>query len=249
MNTLPQFLSTCVINSRKDLVGLVVYWLVDYNGEEVAQIQEIGDIMSTYDIHMSNIAIANRVEQLRDDGLAYYRERTGESSGYQLTEQGYRRYDQLSNFMGSAGDTLPDILSPRIKSQLEHSTHGGEVETHLREGDKCYHENLFHPALNSYIHAIEWAFIAYLEIYANIDIIVEEQSSGTNYYFAGRNPNLLDEVQNHNSPLTQKSESWIESRNRAERRWIAHHKSGSTLKTEVKNTRDRLGVILNELFQ
>lgn len=148
---------------------------------------------------------------------------------------------------GSAGATLPPLITSNIETELNKSQHGNEVKQHIEDGDACLENELWHPALSCYIHAIEWAFIAYIDILASIDIIYEEQHNNKNHYFAGRNPNLLTEVQNHNA-LSQTNESWISGRNRVERRWIAHHESGSILETDVKSVRARLADILTDLF-
>jgi len=56
---------------------------------------------------------------------------------------------------------------------------------------------------------------------------VEEQD-GNYYNFAGGQNSILDELTEY-AELDQKTVSKIESMNRAERRWMAHHKSGQTL--------------------
>ncbi|WP_276246171.1 hypothetical protein [Haladaptatus sp. YSMS36] len=99
-----------------------------------------------------------------------------------------------------------------------------------------------------YIHAYEWLVIAYLEDREDVDIIDREQSGQEVYYsLAGRSPSLMDELTNHVN-LDQKMISRIESMNRAERRWMAHHKSGETLKQDVDAVRARLAKLLGSLF-
>ena len=67
------------------------------------------------------------------------------------------------------------------------------------------------------------------------------------YNLAGGHHSLLDEVTNHVS-LDQKLVSTVKRSNQAERRWMAHHKSGETLAYDVMSLRSRLETILEELF-
>lgn len=60
-------------------------------------------------------------------------------------------------------------------------------------------------------------------------------------------PNLLDVLTDYVT-LDQKTINRIEDLKRAERRWMAHHKSGEVLRDEVESVRSRLGVILTRLF-
>lgn len=41
--------------------------------------------------------------------------------------------------------------------------------------------------------------------------------------------------------------SFLNKLNGAERRWIAHHKSGDTVESDVDNVRERLFVLIDEL--
>ena len=129
---------------------------------------------------------------------------------------------------------------------LEQTKYGSEVIRHVREGDQCYRHSLWHSALTSYIHAFEWTAITYLENSTGIDIIEREQN-GNYYNFAGGQNSILDELTEH-AELDQKTVSKIESMNRAERRWMAHHKSGQTLQDDVDQVRTRLSELIETLF-
>lgn len=141
---------------------------------------------------------------------------------------------------------LNRILNSDLAEELQQTKYGSEVLNHIREGNACLRYNLFLPALSSYIHAFEWAMITYLKANNIIDIL-EEESSGKYYYFAKGKNNLLDKVKK-NSDISQKTISIIESMNRAERRWMAHHKSGKILPEEIEGIRARLQTFLKELF-
>lgn len=167
-------------------------------------------------------------------------------------EQNEDNLDELEDFLDDICDNsdavvLDDILSPDIRSELESIHYGDEVIQHIEDGDKCFENELFGPALGSYIHAIEWTMIAYLEDREGIDII-QKESNGVYYQFAAGQHNLLDELTD-NVTLDQKTVSKIESMNQAERRWAAHHKSGKALPIEIRAVRSRLEELLTGLFE
>ncbi len=83
-------------DSQQDLVGLAVYWISTCNGQDAVPISEVHDILTLYDFQLSDQAVAARMQQLKDEGLVYYRERSGTYSGFQLTMPGFERYDRLS---------------------------------------------------------------------------------------------------------------------------------------------------------
>jgi len=160
--------------------------------------------------------------------------------------------DELEVFLEDLCDdpdsiVLSDILTPEIRSELENLHYGDEVIQHIEDGNKCFENELFGPALGSYIHAIEWTMIAYLEDREGIDII-QKESNGVYYQFAAGQHNLLDELTDHVT-LDQKTVSKIKSMNQAERRWAAHHKSGDALPIEIRAVRSRLEELLTELFE
>lgn len=169
----------------------------------------------------------------------------------ELEEQDEDNLDELENFLEdlchSGSVVLDDMFSPEIRTELESIHYGNEVIEHIEDGDKCFENELFAPALGSYIHAIEWTMIAYLEDREGIDII-DKESDGTYYQFAAGHHNLLDELTDQVT-LDQKTVSKIESMNQAERRWAAHHKSGEALPTEIEAVRSRLEELLTELFE
>lgn len=138
------------------------------------------------------------------------------------------------------------ILTHTIRERLSQTRYGPEVIKQIEDGDECYQNKLWHPALAMYIHGFEWAMIAYLQEEENFDVI-EKERQGTYFNFAGQSPNLLDVLTDYVT-LDQKTIDRIEDLNRAERRWMAHHKSGEVLRDEVESVRSRLGVLLARLF-
>jgi hypothetical protein len=143
------------------------------------------------------------------------------------------------------GESPKRVITDDIHRNIAEKKYGHEVIKHTQEGDICVENDLHHLAISSYIHAIEWAIISFLEDKEGKDII-EEEKSGKYYNFAGGQRSLLKEL-NKIRDIDQKTISKINSMNRAERRWMAHHKSGEVLPEEVTAIRARLRSILNEL--
>lgn len=141
--------------------------------------------------------------------------------------------------------TIHPTLLPENQQTLSKYKYGNEIIEHTQDGDICLENDLHHLGLSSYIHAIEWTSIAYLEN-KGIDII-EAEKEGNYYNFAGGRNNILDELKN-NSDLDQKTISQLGSMNRAERRWMAHHKSGEILPEEVEAIRARLSTLIDSLL-
>jgi hypothetical protein len=157
-------------------------------------------------------------------------------------------HDKGITFDSSSSPPTPreTILTYPIRSSLSETKYGPEVIRQIKDGDKCYQNQLWHPALAMYIHGFEWSMIAYLQDNEEFDVI-EKEREGTYFNFAGRSPNLLEVVTDYVT-LDQKTIDRIEELNRSERRWMAHHKSGEVLRDEVESVRSRLGVLLNRLF-
>jgi hypothetical protein len=142
-------------------------------------------------------------------------------------------------------DTKEPTLPSDAHSQLADLEYGYEVIEHTQDGDICIEKELRHLALSSYIHAIEWMAITYLKT-EGIDII-EREKDGQYYNFAGGANSILDELK-ENSDIDQKSISQLQSINSAERRWMAHHKSGEVLPEEVDAIRARLQNLVRDLL-
>lgn len=139
-----------------------------------------------------------------------------------------------------------DPIPPQIEKKLSKAEYGKEVLDHISDGDECLNQELLHPAMTSYIHAIEWTIISYLISAEGIDVI-EQEKNGQLYSFAKGRNSLLDELMD-NTTIDQKTISRIEGMNRAERRWAAHHKSGDVLQKEVEAVKSRLLTLLEQLF-
>lgn len=188
----------------------------------------------------------------RDDGSPYWRVQEYCHNCGEAYPWGPSRLMEVTR---EVAKRLPDpqdsgpngrVYSNPQRQFLKETKYGSEIISHVREGDQCYRHNLWHSALTCYIHAFEWTAIAYLELTTDVDIIEEEQN-GNYYNFAGGKNSILDELTEH-AELDQKTISKIESMNRAERRWMAHHKSGQTLQDDVDQIRSRLSELVETLF-
>ncbi|MDS0297774.1 hypothetical protein NDI76_03375 [Halogeometricum sp. S1BR25-6] len=151
-----------------------------------------------------------------------------------------------SRLQSDPSSELSEVESETV-NKLNEIKYGNEVLTHLSDGDQCFDSELLYPALSSYIHAIEWAAIAYLQSEADIDVIEEETEGNRLYYFAGRDDSVISQLKK-SATVDQKTLSRIEEMNRTERRWMAHHKSGDILHSEVVSIRERLLKLLEQLF-
>ena len=129
MNTFLEFANQSHYNTQRDLVGLTVYWISACNGFGAVPVSEVHDILSLYDFNLSDQAVATRMQQLKDEGLVYYRERSGTYSGFQLTMPGFERYDELSG--GCPGMNKSDNAEPEeIK--------GGQGNVESESADNSY---------------------------------------------------------------------------------------------------------------
>lgn len=154
------------------------------------------------------------------------------------------------HMISGSGESTPTpsgtILSNGVQRYLNKTKYGDELISHVRDGDRCYRNRLWFPALTMYIHAIEWAAITFLEAEVDLDII-EKEREGMNYYLAGGEHSIVDELSRH-ADVDQKTVSVINSTNRLERRWVAHHKSGDTHRDDVDAVRGRLETLVDSLF-
>jgi len=181
------------------------------------------------------------------NAVLFYWEESDYGDGFDTTN-----FEELQSFtrqvLGILGETdQPELqeIEPELLEQISKWDYGGEVRKHLQDGDACFRAELLHPSLNSYIHAMEWACIAYLKENGT-DIIKEEMEGGRYYDFANGHHTLLEEVKSE-VDLDQKTISKIEAMNKAERRWTAHHKSGDLLEPEVLSVRSRLMTLMEKL--
>lgn len=141
-------------------------------------------------------------------------------------------------------ETLKTELKQEYRKHLSSLKYGGNILQYLDEGDTCFQRNLYHAALNCYIHAIEWTIITYLNQKRGKDVIEEQkQNKDTRYYFS----HFVDLLQGDTSVKQTTMES-LEQYKDTERHWIAHHKSGDIPEFRIADIRETLLNLIGELF-
>ena len=138
------------------------------------------------------------------------------------------------------------IIGATLRDILTDTEYGDEIISHVTEGDRCFKNRLWRSSLSMYVLAYEWTIITYLEDREDFDVISKERQ-GTYFNLAGEGLSLLN-VLTDKVELDQKMVDRIHDLNQAERRWVAHHKSGEVFREEVESVRARLGVLLDQLF-
>jgi hypothetical protein len=142
----------------------------------------------------------------------------------------------------TTAETLRETLQPDVRENLKSTKYGGQVMQLTDEGDDAFRYQLYHPALSSYIHAIEWAIICYLEEEEADDLIMQEQEDGFGYYYG----QIIDKI-GDKGIVSQKTSEDLERFN-TDRRWMGHHKSGELTEANVATVKQRLEILLEELF-
>jgi len=142
-------------------------------------------------------------------------------------------------------ESLDSRLSESTVNQLNEHQYGRTAVQYVNEGDQCLQQNLLHAALSCYIQAIEWSILHYKITEEDTDLIEAQQKGETGYL---RFIDLVQKIQG-NTPISQKTSSKLENMNNAERRWMAHHKSGQLERQDVENVRSTLFRLTDELLQ
>jgi hypothetical protein len=141
-------------------------------------------------------------------------------------------------------ETLKTQLKQEYRRHLDSVEYGSNVLQYLDEGDTCFQRDLYHAALNCYIHALEWTIITYLNEERGKDVIEEQkENEDTRYYFH----HFVDLIQG-DSPIKQTTMESLQQYKDTERHWIAHHRSGDLPETRVEDVRETLLNLIGELF-
>lgn len=98
-------------------------------------------------------------------------------------------------------ETLRETVTNQVRRRLKETKYGNYVVELVDEGDEALRYQLLHPALSSYIHAIEWAIICYREAEQGEDL-VEKETTGEFGYNYGQ---LIDDELPDNAPVSQKT--------------------------------------------
>jgi len=141
-------------------------------------------------------------------------------------------------------ETLDTRLSEETVANFEEHPYGQTALKYINEGDQSLRRDLLHAALSCYIQGIEWT-ILYYKVQQDNEDLVEKQQNGEigPVYFS----DLTEELE-EDTPASQKTISKLSNHNQAERRWMAHHKSGELQRQDVENVRSTLLRLSDELF-
>jgi len=157
-------------------------------------------------------------------------------------------YNKLLSFLDRAIRWLELARNPRVlQVDLNQFTHlsnyeyGEEVLKHLQDALKCVEHNLLHPALNSFMHAIEWALIVGLKAKGK-DIIDEEHKGKKLCYLK----DLIIEAHKFGL-ISDKMKDRLDDFNKKYRRWTAHHKTGKIIEDDVKSVINIFEVLIAEI--
>ncbi|WP_276280757.1 hypothetical protein [Halorussus caseinilyticus] len=96
MNTLTQFFQKSNFSSNREKVGLAIYYMQTYCGEDHVTAQEIGDLFSINEISMSQSAIVAYLSNMKEEGTVLTIERR-HSREYFLSPEGINEFGQLVN--------------------------------------------------------------------------------------------------------------------------------------------------------
>lgn len=142
-------------------------------------------------------------------------------------------------------EVLESDLTEGHRESLAETEYGRTALLYFDEAEVCLQRKLLRAGLNCYILAIEWVIIAYLNEERGRDIIAEEKantdSRDLGYW------NLLD-ILDGDKQVSQITISKLRSMNYGERSWMAHHKDGKLLETDVVNVKERLEILIRELY-
>ncbi|TKX54496.1 hypothetical protein EXE44_15925 [Halorubrum sp. SS7] len=221
------------------------------------------DIPFEIDFHFRTISIQNGTEgyeieviarpvllQQQHQGMLDSNEEYDVKSAISTTKQRitkYARRVEAETFQEphTEAELLDNSLEQKYRDILRETEHGRTAIQYIDEGDSSFQRDHLNAALSCYIHGIEWVIIDYLKRTGDKDVIEHEKSdAGVLYKYS----NLVDGIR-HNTPASQRTISYLDRVNGAERRWMAHHKDGSTLKTDVNTLRERLLELIDELFK
>jgi len=141
-------------------------------------------------------------------------------------------------------ESLDSRLSESTVERLDQHQYGRAAIQYINEGDKCLQQSLLNAALSCYIQGIEWV-ILYYEVTEQNEDLVEKQQQGQigPVYFT----DLVDKI-SEDTVASQKTVSKLNNFNSAERRWVAHHKSGQLERQDVESVRSTLLRLTEEIL-
>lgn len=125
-------------SSPSDLVGLAVYYLMVYGGEDTVNEAIAHDILSLYDFPMSQSAIAVKLNQLSDQDLLSWMDLENAPSGYILTPEGMNQIENMIPFE----DTETDSYEPSVRIESNEQSDWDAFISHASEDKPGFVEPL-----------------------------------------------------------------------------------------------------------
>jgi len=136
--------------------------------------------------------------------------------------------------------TEMDINLSQFK-YLDKFEYGSEILKHLLDCAKCMEYGILHPALNSFVHAIEWTLITGLKAKGK-DIIKEEIEKNRRYHLSE-----LVEESHRLGMISDKMYDRLKNFNQIQRRWSAHHKTGELIEKDIRDTTELFMGLIKEI--
>lgn len=124
---------------------------------------------------------------------------------------------------------------------IQESEYGHNVLTFIDEGDEALKEELLHAALATFILAIEWSIISYLEYEYDRDLF--EEAGGVDEF---EYRDYVDRIREHNDISGIVLENL--GKHQADRRIMAHSKDGYLRRSQVEDVRTTLEELISETF-
>lgn len=220
---------------REDLPFRIVFRFKTFRGDDI----------EGYDVFIESTPVL--LQKDRQIGL-------GENYHYSvenIVDQNKREITRILGYLEleptrgpyTEAEQLDTQLPEETVEQLEQHQYGRTALQYANEGDQSLKQGYLHAALSCYIQSIEWTILHHKIIEEDEDLVQKQQEGEINpVYFT----DLIDELEGTNA--SQKTISKLNSFNIAERRWIAHHKSGQLERQEVENVRSTLIRLTNELL-
>lgn len=148
-------------------------------------------------------------------------------------------YYMLQNFLNEIIAGVDDPIDDNLLESLSKIEYGDNVKNYITDGDRCRNQGMTSQAFLSYVLAAEWAGIAYLKEKRNQDLIEEQKSGGTIYYFAGRDESVISAVDEF-FDIDQTTIDMFDTFYKEIRNLTAHHKSGNVIDAEIEAIKRRV---------
>jgi len=118
MRTFREFKNGIDPATDREVVGIAVYYLQTYGGEEIVSATDIRDLFNINEIPMSESIIATHLYNLEENGLLRRVEREWHS-GYMLTPEGTRKFERRESGEGIGSPPPEDVDQQKIEEQYE----------------------------------------------------------------------------------------------------------------------------------